>query len=62
MGAKLYVGNLPFSADENAVRELFAKAGTVESVKIVSFSKLISGAKRDTSRPQHSATRSWLRV
>ena len=35
MGAKLYVGNLPFSADENAVRELFAKAGTVESVKIV---------------------------
>lgn len=35
MGAKLYVGNLPFAADENAVREFFAKAGGVESVKIV---------------------------
>jgi RNA recognition motif-containing protein len=35
MAAKLYVGNLPFSADENAVRDFFSQAGTVESVKIV---------------------------
>jgi RNA recognition motif-containing protein len=35
MGAKLYVGNLPFSADENSVREFFTRAGGVQSVKIV---------------------------
>jgi len=35
MGAKLYVGNLPFSADENSVREFFARAGAVQSVKVV---------------------------
>ena len=32
--SKIYVGNLPFSADENAVRELFAQHGTVESVDV----------------------------
>ena len=35
MGAKLYIGNLPFSADENSVREFFLRAGPVQSVKIV---------------------------
>ena len=35
MGAKLYIGNLPFSADENSVREFFTRAGSVQSVKIV---------------------------
>jgi len=35
MGAKLYIGNLPFSADENSVREIFTRAGSVQSVKIV---------------------------
>jgi cold-inducible RNA-binding protein len=29
---KLYVGNLPFSATEEEVRELFAQHGTVESL------------------------------
>ncbi len=38
MENKLYVGNLPFTADEDAVRELFAKQGTVESVKIITDS------------------------
>ncbi|MEE8176801.1 MAG: RNA-binding protein [Acidobacteriota bacterium] len=38
MENKLYVGNLPFSADEDAVRELFAQQGTVESVKIITDS------------------------
>lgn len=29
---KLYVGNLPFSATEDEVRELFAQHGTIESM------------------------------
>lgn len=32
---KIYVGNLPFSATENEVRERFAAHGTVESVSLV---------------------------
>ncbi len=32
--AKIYVGNLPFTADEEAVRALFAQHGTVESVSL----------------------------
>jgi RNA recognition motif-containing protein len=40
----IYVGNLPFSADENQVRTLFAQHGTVESVKIIT--------DRDTGRPR----------
>lgn len=41
---KIYVGNLPFTADENAVRELFAQHGTVESVSLIT--------DRDTGRPR----------
>ena len=33
--SKIYVGNLPFSADEEAVRALFAQHGTVESVALI---------------------------
>src|SRR4029453_15793124 len=32
--SKIYVGNLPFSATEDAVRALFAQHGTVESVAL----------------------------
>ena len=32
---KIYVGNLPFSATEQSLRELFAPYGTVQSLKIV---------------------------
>lgn len=32
---KLYVGNLPFSATESAIRELFEKHGSVESVNLI---------------------------
>jgi RNA recognition motif-containing protein len=32
---KIYVGNLPFSATDAEVRELFAAHGTVESVSII---------------------------
>ena len=41
---KIYVGNLPFSADEAAVRELFAQHGTVESVALPT--------DRETGRPR----------
>ena len=45
MGNRLYVGNLPFSADENAVRELFAQDGReVTEVKLIT--------DRDTGRPR----------
>jgi RNA recognition motif-containing protein len=32
---KLYVGNLPFTATEDAVRALFAPHGTVEKVSLI---------------------------
>ena len=35
MGRKLYVGNLPFSATEDSLKEAFTKFGTVETVAIV---------------------------
>jgi RNA recognition motif-containing protein len=39
---KLYVGNLPFTATEDAVRNLFAPHGTVETISLIS--------DRDTGR------------
>jgi RNA recognition motif-containing protein len=41
---KLYVGNLPFTATEDAVRTLFAAHGTVEKVSLIN--------DRDTGRPR----------
>ena len=41
---KLYVGNLPFTATDEAVRALFAKHGTVEKVTLI--------VDRDTGRPR----------
>jgi len=35
MGRKLYVGNLPYTAGEQDLEQLFAGCGTVESVKIM---------------------------
>jgi cold-inducible RNA-binding protein len=35
MARKLYVGNLPFSAGEAELQELFGSAGTVDSVKVM---------------------------
>jgi RNA recognition motif-containing protein len=35
MGKKLYVGNLPFTATQADLDELFAQVGTVESVNII---------------------------
>jgi RNA recognition motif-containing protein len=43
MGTRLYVGNLPFSADEQQIRDLFSQNGrTVTEVKLVT--------DRDTGR------------
>jgi len=45
MGNRLYVGNLPFSADEDQVRELFGQNDrTVTEVKLIT--------DRDTGRPR----------
>ena len=35
MGRRLYVGNLPYETGETELQELFARAGTVETVKVV---------------------------
>ena len=35
MARKLYVGNLPFTAGEAELQDLFATAGAVESVKVM---------------------------
>ena len=42
--AKIYVGNLPFSANETEVRTLFSQHGTVESVSLPT--------DRETGRPR----------
>jgi cold-inducible RNA-binding protein len=42
MSNKLYVGNLPYSADENSIKELFTEAGTVTSATVI--------VDRDTNR------------
>lgn len=45
MGTRLYVGNLPFSADDNEVRALFEQNGrTVSEVYLVT--------DRETGRPR----------
>lgn len=41
---KLYVGNLPFTATEESVRNLFVPHGTVEKVSLIS--------DRDTGQPR----------
>ena len=41
---KLYVGNLPFTATEEAVRNLFTPHGTVEKVSLIT--------DRDSGRPR----------
>jgi len=35
MSRKLYVGNLPYQTGETDLQELFARAGNVESVKVM---------------------------
>ena len=42
--SKLFVGNLPFSANEASVRALFAQHGTVDSVAVI--------MDRETGKPR----------
>lgn len=35
MGKKLYVGNLPYSADQQALEEAFSTCGTVDSANVI---------------------------
>ena len=35
MGRRLYVGNLPYSAGEAELQELFSQSGNVESVRVM---------------------------
>lgn len=35
MGKKLYVGNLPYSANEDSLTEWFSQFGTVESARLI---------------------------
>jgi RNA recognition motif-containing protein len=35
MGRKLYVGNLPYETGETELQELFARAGSVDTVTII---------------------------
>ncbi len=35
MGKRLYVGNLPYSATDEALQSIFAQAGTVTSAKVI---------------------------
>jgi len=44
MSKRIYVGNLPFSATEDEVRDLFTEYGSVLSVHLVN--------DRDTGRPR----------
>lgn len=44
MSKKIYVGNLPFSASDDEIRDLFSEFGTVESVNLIT--------DRDTGRPR----------
>ncbi|MBG0774833.1 MAG: RNA-binding protein [Desulfovibrionaceae bacterium] len=44
MATNIYVGNLPWSASEEEVREAFAQYGDVQSVKLIE--------DRETGRPR----------
>ncbi len=44
MAKRIYVGNLPFSASDEEVRELFSEFGTVNAVDLIT--------DRETGRPR----------
>jgi len=44
LGKRLYIGNIPFSATEEELRELFARHGTVTGVDLIT--------DRETGRPR----------
>ena len=44
MSKRIYVGNLPFSATDDEVREMFTEFGTVDTVNLIT--------DRETGRPR----------
>lgn len=44
MSKKIYVGNLPFSASDDEIREMFTEFGSVDSVNVIT--------DRETGRPR----------
>jgi len=44
MAVRIYVGNLPYQATEDEIRELFGEHGAVESVSLIT--------DRETGRPR----------
>lgn len=44
MSKKIYVGNLPFSANEQDLRELFERHGSIDSINVI--------MDRETGRPR----------
>ncbi len=48
---KIYVGNLPFTATEDDVRELFGQHGNVHSVALIN--------DRETGRPRGGGGGRW---
>jgi RNA recognition motif-containing protein len=44
LSTKLYVGNLPFSATEEELREIFEAHGSIDSINVIT--------DRDTGRPR----------
>lgn len=44
MPKRIYVGNLPFSASDDELRQLFGEYGTVESISLIT--------DRETGRPR----------
>jgi len=63
MGRKLYVGNFPYETGEAELQELFARSGTVETVKVMrdmstgrargfAFVEMASDDELKTMRPE----------
>jgi RNA recognition motif-containing protein len=48
---KIYIGNLPFTATEDEIRELFGQHGTVHSVALIN--------DREPVVPEASASSKW---
>ena len=48
----IYVGNLPFTASEDEVRDLFTPFGEVESVRLPRSAVVLRPGDRDTGRPR----------
>src|SRR5206468_897492 len=63
MGRRLYVGNLPYTTGEAELQELFSRAGTVESVRVMRDAATGrargAGRKRGGAEPPSARERGW---